>query len=113
VFGRHVAVSGCHVHMRRNLRRNLQQHKYLQTLAIRNVRFNFFVSAVSALAFVPVDEIADYYKALVDEELPGVLSDIKDQLAEEDDDPVDRFSDIQRSIERFLDYVECTYVGKV
>jgi hypothetical protein len=113
VFGRNVVVSGCHVHMRRNLRRHLQEQKYLQTLAVRNVRFNFFVAAVSALAFVPLDEIADYYKALVEEELPGVLSDIKGQLEGEEDDPVDRFADIQRSIERFLDYVESTYVGKV
>jgi hypothetical protein len=38
VFGRTVAVSGCHVHMRRNLRRRLQEQKHLQTLALKNVR---------------------------------------------------------------------------
>jgi hypothetical protein len=38
VFGSAVAVSGCHVHMRRNLRRRLQELKYLQTLALKNVR---------------------------------------------------------------------------
>ena len=38
VFGSAVAVSGCHVHMRRNLRRRLQDLKYLQTLALKNVR---------------------------------------------------------------------------
>jgi hypothetical protein len=38
VFGRSVAVSGCHVHMRRNLRRHLQEQKFLQSLALKNVR---------------------------------------------------------------------------
>jgi hypothetical protein len=38
VFGRAVAVSGCHVHMRRNIRRHLQSLKYLQTLALKNIR---------------------------------------------------------------------------
>jgi hypothetical protein len=38
VFGRSVAISGCHVHMRRNLRRHLQEQKFLQTLALKNVR---------------------------------------------------------------------------
>jgi hypothetical protein len=99
--------------MRRNLRRNLQQQKYLQTLAVTNVRFNFFVSALSALAFCPVDEVVEYYKALVDEELPSVLADIKHQLEFEEDDATERFAECQRSIERFLEYVETTYVGKV
>jgi hypothetical protein len=113
VFGSAVAVSGCHVHMRRNLRRRLQDLKFLQTLALKNVRFNFFVAAVSALAFVPEDEICDYYKALVDDELPLVLDDIRHQLEFEEDDSDERFSDINRSINRFLDYVESTYIGKV
>jgi hypothetical protein len=113
VFGRAVAVSGCHVHMRRNIRRRLQEQKYLQTLALKNVRFNFFVGALSALAFVPLDEICEYYKALVDEELPSVMEDIKLQLEDEEDDTEARFSDIQRSIERLLDYFEATYIGKV
>jgi hypothetical protein len=113
VFGSAVAVSGCHVHMRRNLRRRLQDLKYLQTLAHRNVRFNFFVAAVSALAYTPLDEVTDYYKALVDEELQCVLEDIKSQLEVEEDEPAERFSDINKSIQKFLDYVEATYIGKV
>jgi hypothetical protein len=39
VFGRAVSISGCHVHMRRNLRRRLQELKYLQTLALKNTRY--------------------------------------------------------------------------
>ena len=76
-------------------------------------RVSFFVAAISALAYTPLDEVTDYYKALVDEELPCVLEDIKQQLEAEEDDPAERFSDIQRSIERFLDYVEATYIGKL
>jgi hypothetical protein len=113
VFGKSVAVSGCYVHMRRNLRRRLQELKYLQTLALQNVRFNFFVSAIAALAFVPLDEIAEYYKALIDEELPHVMADIRHQLEVEEDDPTERFSDVQKSVEKFLDYVESAYIGKV
>jgi hypothetical protein len=113
VFGRAVSVSGCHIHMRRNLRRHLQEHKYLQTLALKNVRFNFFVCALSALAYTPLDELTQYYKALIEEELPCVMEDIRLQLESEEDDPSERFADIQRSIERFLDYVEATYIGKV
>jgi hypothetical protein len=113
VFGRAVSISGCHVHMRRNIRRRLQELKYLQTLALKNTRFNFFIGAISALAYTPVDEVTDYYKALVDEELPCVMSEIRNQLEVEEDDPVERFSDIQRSIEKLLDYIESTYIGKV
>jgi hypothetical protein len=113
VYGRSVAVSGCHVHMRRNLRRRLQEQKYLQMLALKNVRFCFFVAAISALAYTPLDEVVEYYKALVDEELPPVMADIRQQLEDEEDDTEERFSDIQRSIEKFLDYVEATYIGKV
>jgi hypothetical protein len=76
-------------------------------------RFNFFICAVSALAFCPVDEVVDYYKALVDEELPSVLKDIRHQLDFEEDDAEERFTDCQRSIERFLEYVETAYIGKV
>jgi hypothetical protein len=113
VFGRHVAVSGCHVHLRRNLRRRLQEQKYLQTLALKNIRFNFFVAAISALAFTPVDEVGEYYKALVEDELPHVMADIQNQLDFEEDEPVERFTEIQRSVEKFLDYMEATYIGKV
>jgi hypothetical protein len=113
VFGSSVTISGCHVHFRRNLRRRLQETKWLQTLALKNRPFNFFVSAVSCLAYVPVDEVPDYFNALVSEELPKVLEDIKLQLEAEDDDPEDRFGEIQRSIDSFLDYVKTTYIGKV
>jgi hypothetical protein len=113
VFGRAVSVSGCHVHMRRNLRRRLQDLKYLQTLALKNHRFNFFIAAISALAYVPVDEVGDYYKALLEEELPSVLEDVRHQLEFEEDDTTERFSDINRSIQKYLDYVEATYIGKV
>jgi uncharacterized protein YPO0396 len=113
VFGRSVAISGCHVHMRRNIRRRLQEQKHLQTLALKNVRFSFFIAALSALAYTPLDEVAAYYKALLDEEFPSVMADIRQQLEEEEDDIEDRFAEIQRSIERFLDYFEATYVGKV
>jgi hypothetical protein len=81
--------------------------------SIFDCRFNFFVGAISALAYCPVDEVDDYYRALVNEELPSVLDDIKAQLEVEEDEPKDRFSDIQRSIEKLLDYVEATYIGKV
>jgi hypothetical protein len=57
--------------------------------------------------------VLDYYKALLEEELPCVMEDIREQLESEEDDPSERFSDIQRSIERFLDYFEVTYIGKV
>jgi hypothetical protein len=113
VFGRAVSVSGCHVHMRRNLRRRLQDLKYLQTLALKNHRFNFFIAAISALAYVPVDEVGDYYKALLEEELPSVLEDVRHQLEFEEDDTTERFSDINQSIQKYLDYVEATYIGKV
>jgi uncharacterized protein YPO0396 len=113
VFGRSVAISGCHVHMRRNIRRRLQEQKHLQTLALKNVRFSFFIAALSALAYTPLDEVAAYYKALLDEEFPSVMADIRQQLEEEEDDIEDRFAEIQRSIERFLDYFEATYIGKV
>jgi hypothetical protein len=76
-------------------------------------RFNFFICAVSALAYTPLDEVLDYYKALVEEELPHVLEDIRHQLEVEEDDPTERFADINRSVNKFLDYVETTYIGKV
>jgi hypothetical protein len=57
--------------------------------------------------------VCDYYKALVEEELPLVMEDIRQQLEVEEDDPSQRFSDIQRSVEKFMDYVESTYIGKV
>jgi hypothetical protein len=114
VFGSGVAVSGCHVHLRRNLRRRLQEQKYLQTLALKNISFNFFISSIASLAYVPVDEVAAYFKALLEEELPKVLADIKAQLESEDeDDGEERFAEVQRSIDNFLDFVESTYIGKV
>jgi uncharacterized protein YPO0396 len=76
-------------------------------------RFNFFVCAISALAYTPLAEVTAYYKALIDDELPCVLEDVKSQLEVEDDDPAERFSDINKSIQKFLDYVEATYIGKV
>jgi hypothetical protein len=60
-----------------------------------------------------LEELTDYYKALLEEELPCVMEDIRQQLESEEDDSSERFSDIQRSIERYLDYVEATYIGKV
>jgi hypothetical protein len=60
-----------------------------------------------------LDEVLDYYKALVEEELPHVLEDIRHQLEVEEDEPSERFADINRSINKFLDYVEVTYIGKV
>jgi hypothetical protein len=71
------------------------------------------VGAVSALAYRPLDEVTDYYQALVEEELPCILEDVKSQLEVEEDDPAERFADINKSIQKFLDYVEATYIGKV
>jgi hypothetical protein len=113
VFGSAVTVSGCHIHLRRNLRRKLQDTKYLQTLAAKNMKFSFFLRAISCLAYIPVDEVTEYFNALAAEELPKVLEDVKGQLAVEEDNPEEHFNDIQRSIDTFLDYVESTYIGKV
>jgi hypothetical protein len=89
------------------------QFIYVRYNSVLYCRFCFFIGAISALAYVPLDEVVEYYKALVDEELPHVLADIRHQLEEEEDEPAERFSEIQRSIEAFLDYVEATYIGKV
>jgi hypothetical protein len=59
--------------------------------------------------------VPDYFKALVEEELPKVLDNVKEQLAFDDiaDDAEEKFDEIQRSIDVWLDYVETTYIGKV
>jgi hypothetical protein len=112
VFGRDVQIAGCFVHFRRNLRKNLQKQKYLQSLAGSNNRFYVFLCGLVGLVYVPIDEVAAYYKALIDEELPEVLDDIRQKCGQGNDDDFTEFDEIKKSIDNYLKYVENTYIGK-
>jgi hypothetical protein len=93
VFGRDVQIAGCFVHFRRNLRKNLQKQKYLQSLAGSNNRFYVFLCGLVGLVYVPIDEVAAYYKALIDEELPEVLDDIRQKCGQGNDDDFTEFDE--------------------
>jgi hypothetical protein len=111
VFGRDIVVSGCYVHLRRNLRKHLRQQKHLQTLALKNSRFYAFVSALVALVFVPEAEVVEYYNALLEEELPELWDSIR-AMGQGDDNDFKEFDDVKASIDAFLQYVEKTYIGQ-
>jgi hypothetical protein len=112
VFGRDIKINGCYVHFRRNLRRNLQKQKFLQTLSLKCTTFYCFVSALVALAYVPEDEVVSYYQALLEEELPGTFDAIRTHIGQGNDDDFQDFDNIKKSIDAFLQYVEKTYIGQ-
>jgi hypothetical protein len=111
VFGRDITISGCYVHFRRNLRKNLRKQKHLQTLSLKNSRFYAFISGLVALVYIPEAEVVEYYNALLEEELGEVYNSIRASGQGEDDDFVD-LDDIKKSIAAFLQYVEKTYIGQ-
>jgi hypothetical protein len=102
IFGRDVSIFGCYVHFQRNLRRNLQKQKYLQTLSLKVPYFYAFVSALVALAYVPEAEVVSYYQALQEEELPDVFAAIRAHIGHGDNDDFRNFDDIKKSIDGFL-----------
>jgi hypothetical protein len=112
VFGKDVHVSGCYVHFRRSLRRNLQKHKHLQTLTLKCTPFYCFVSALVALAYVPEEEVVSYYQALLEEELPSTFDAIRDHIGQGPDDNFKEFNNMRKSVDEFLQYFEKTYVGQ-
>jgi hypothetical protein len=112
VFGKEVKVSGCYVHFRRNLRRNLQKQKGLQTLSLKCMPFYCFVSALVALAYVPEDEVVSYYQALLEEELAPTFDAIREHIGQGQDDDFQEFDHVKGSIDSFLQYFEKTYVGQ-
>jgi hypothetical protein len=112
VFGRDTRISGCYVHFRRNLRRNLQKQKFLQTLSLKCMPFYCFVSALVALAYVPEAEVVAYYQALLEEELPGTFDAIREHIGQGPDDDFQEFDNIKKSVDAFLQYFEKTYIGQ-
>jgi hypothetical protein len=112
VFGRDVQVAGCYVHFRRNLRRNLQKQKFLQTLSLKCTPFYCFVSSLVALAYVPEAEVVSYYQALLEEELPGTFDAIRAHIGQGDDDDFREFEEMKKSVDAFLQYFEKTYIGQ-
>jgi hypothetical protein len=112
VFGKDVQVSGCYVHFRRNLRRNLQKQKHLQTLSLKCTPFYCFVSALVALAYVPEAEVVAYYQALLEEELPATFDAIRNHIGQGDDDDFQDFDNVRKSVDAFLQYFEKTYIGQ-
>jgi hypothetical protein len=112
VFGKDIKISGCYVHFRRNLRRNLQKQKHLQTLSLKCMKFYCFVSAIVALAYVPEAEVVSYYQALLEEDLPATFEAIREHIGQGNDDDFQEFDNIRKSVDSFLQYVEKTYIGQ-
>jgi hypothetical protein len=98
-------VAGCLVHFKRNLWKRLGTECHLQGLYNKHEQFNLFVNCLAALTFVHPDELASYYKLLLEVELPEVCKALESEL---DPDECDR---VKERMNSFLDYLEKTYIG--
>ena len=107
VLGKSVQVSGCMVHMSRNIRKHLCSLPHMQSLLYKNAQFNVFVKCILGLCYVPVGCVLDFYKELMDQELPEILQ----ALGENKENESEYLDDVRESITQFLDYLEKTYLG--
>ena len=108
-FGSRIRITGCYVHFRRNLWKRLGLVQHMLSLYCKQRSFHIFVNCIAGLAFVPSARVPEFYKALVESQLPIVMSDLENNEADFDKEAK---ASIRESIELYLDYIESTYVGK-
>ena len=120
VFPEVKSVRGCYVHFKRNHWKHLTQLGLLTTLFAKLQEFEVLVKCIYALAFVPPEEVTDYYQAILDELLVSTCKKIDDYQPKNDETdlngkswPMDlEFKEgLKDRINQYLDYVEKTRTG--
>jgi len=107
VFGSHVRLTGCIVHFARSQRRKQGEIGNLITWQTK-ADYKIFTESLKALAYVKPEKVSDYFKCLVDEELPKLVTSL-------DEDPqvkMEQADLMKESINLYLDYFEKSYVGR-
>ena len=97
-------VAGCFVHFKRNLWKRLGSNWHLQSEYNKFEKLNLFINCLAALAFVHPDELASFYKELLDVELAEVCKSLESLEPDEYDEVMSKIND-------FLDYLEKNYIG--
>lgn len=106
-----IAIRGCYVHWRRNLRKRISDNSLVPVMN-RHAGFQTWIKSLAALAFLPPEEIQGYYHDLI-HYLPTVKAAIADDLQEEDEERKKAEMDsLDQNIESFLDSFEGTYIGR-
>ena len=120
VFPEVKSVRGCFVHFKRNHWKTLTKIGLLTTLFAKCQEFEVLVKCIYSLAYVPPEQVTEYYQAILDELLVAVCKKIDDyqpKNGKTDNDgkawPMDpEFKeDLKDRMNQYLDYVERNYVG--
>jgi len=104
VFPRCKRISGCLVHFKRALWRKIGQ-KSLQRQYCSSLDIQIAVNCVSALIYVPAEEVPAYYEAILKELMPGICDRIDQTFDESESD------DIKANLNDWFTYFERTFIG--
>ncbi len=102
IFGRQVRITGCQVHLYKNLRLKMGELGGLIYLQCHQHVLAKFVRAVQGLVYVPPGSVPEYYRALVDSELDKILTKVDTCNLYE----ADEADNIKMSVRYYLDYLE-------
>ena len=97
-------VAGCLAHLKRNLWKHLGSC-HLQSEYNKYEQLNLFINCLAALAFVHPDELASFYKELLEIELPEVCKFLDSELG------MDESDEVKERLNDFLLYLEKNYIG--
>ena len=112
-FGKDINVSGCWVHMKRNLWAHARSLPYLQSYFCHSEVFATFLKSFGALAFLPIPEVDAYYERIMTDLLKDkVLVDLEGYASDGDPNKEEEVEGIKKSIDDFISYFEATYLGR-
>jgi hypothetical protein len=112
-FGKDLNISGCWVHMKRNLWAHARSLPYLQSYFCHSEVFATFLKSFGALAFVPIPEVDAYYERIMTDILKDqVLVDLEGYSSDGDPNKEEEVEEIKKSIDTFISYFEATYLGR-
>jgi hypothetical protein len=107
IFGNQIRVTGCLVHFSRSLRRKQGQIGELLSWQ-SHADFKIFTNCLKGLAFVPPNLVSEYFKQLIDQELPKLLQN----LDENRDIKAEKADEMKQALNKYLDYFEKSYIGR-
>lgn len=100
-----VHIDGCEFHMRQAIWRKLQELG-LTSFFHQNGDFQELVHMVYALAFVPVDQITEYYEAVI-------LVRIEEKMGDGEDEDNNPWAYWREQVDAFVNYLDFTWIGKM
>jgi hypothetical protein len=107
VFDKTLRLTGCQAHWFAELNKRIGEVSNLTDWMVSSSSFPDFIEAIKGLCYVPPELVPEYFKALIDEELPEVLENLLNSGQKSES-----VNNYKVSLNSFVCYIKKIYIGR-